>query len=221
MINILFIAKKDDNYAELAIDYLKNKKIKLKAIYVEKKDSKILKKLNWQGDYIISYLCPFLIPSNILKQAKRLAINFHPGPPEYPGIGCTNYALYNEEKHYGVTCHIMSSKIDDGEILDVIKFKIRKNDNLYSLTMNSYKYMFKLYLKIIKKILVGKDLKSDINYVWKGEAKTRKQFLKFLELSTDMSKREIKKRIFCTTYPGFEPAHFHIKGIKFFGDIDE
>jgi len=81
--------------------------------------------------------------------------------------------------------------------------------------------MFKLYLKIIKKILVGKDLKSDINYVWKGKAKTRKQFLKFLELSTDMSKREIKKRIFCTTYPGFQPAHFHIKGIKFFGVIDE
>jgi methionyl-tRNA formyltransferase len=221
MIKVLFIGKKDDYYAELAAKRCKNKNIKLKALFVNRNNKDIFNNINWEGEYIISYLCPLLIPSNILKKAKILALNFHPGPPEYPGIGCTNYAIYNEDSNYGATCHIMSEKIDDGEILEVKRFKIRKNENLYSLTMNTYKNMYGLYLKILGKIIDEKEFKISKKSSWKGEPKTRKEFLSFLKLSTNMSNSEIKKRIFSTTYPGFEPAQFNIKGIKFFGNINE
>ena len=119
MIKVLFIGKKDDYYAELAAKMCKNKNLKLKALLVNRNNKDIFNNINWEGEYIISYLCPLLIPSNVLKKAKILALNFHPGPPEYPGIGCTNYAIYNEDSNYGATCHIMSEKIDDGEILEV------------------------------------------------------------------------------------------------------
>ena len=71
-------------------------------------------------------MCPIKVPAKLIKNANKIAINFHPGPPEYPGIGCTNYAIYNEDKNYGVTCHIMTDKIDDGLILSVNRFKIEK-----------------------------------------------------------------------------------------------
>ena len=49
-----------------------------------------------------------------------LPINFHPGSPEYPGTGCTNFAIYNKEKEYGVTCHYMKTSVDS-EILSQVK----------------------------------------------------------------------------------------------------
>ena len=48
----------------------------------------------WQGDYIISYLSRWIVPSYLLNNAKIASFNFHPASPEYPGIGCNNFALY-------------------------------------------------------------------------------------------------------------------------------
>src|SRR5216684_8833236 len=78
----------------------------------------------WEGDYIVSYLSPWIVPEPLLNRARRAAINFHPGPPEYPGIGCTNFALYNNETSYGVTCHHMVPKVDTGAIISVKRFAV-------------------------------------------------------------------------------------------------
>ena len=48
----------------------------------------------WKGDYIVSFLSPWVISNSLLNRAKKASINFHPAPPEYPGIGCTNFAIY-------------------------------------------------------------------------------------------------------------------------------
>ena len=58
-------------------------------------------------------------------------INFHPGPPERRGIGCTNYAIYEKSKNYGVTLHEINEKIDSGNILKVKRFKINFKYRLY------------------------------------------------------------------------------------------
>src|SRR5574337_1427381 len=82
----------------------------------------------WEGDVIISYLSPWIVPTWLLKKAKIAAINFHPGPPEYPGIGCTNFAVYNAESEYGVTAHHMAGKVDTGAIIAVQRFPVLKDD---------------------------------------------------------------------------------------------
>ena len=46
-----------------------------------------------------------------------MAINFHPGPPEFRGIGCANFALLKNSKYYGSTAHVMEAKVDSGPIL--------------------------------------------------------------------------------------------------------
>ena len=57
-----------------------------------------------------------------------MSINFHPAPPKYPGTGCASYAIYNGERRYGATAHIMNDKYDDGAILRVKYFKISNYD---------------------------------------------------------------------------------------------
>ena len=68
-----------------------------------------------------------------------LAINFHPGPLEYRGIGCVNFAILNKEKYYSATAHLMSNKIDNGPILLADYFKISKDDNISSILNKTYK----------------------------------------------------------------------------------
>ena len=57
--------------------------------------------MNWTGDYILSFRSLLILPEKIINNAKIAAINFHPGPPKYRGVGCLNYAVYNNEKYYG------------------------------------------------------------------------------------------------------------------------
>src|SRR5512143_1330310 len=73
----------------------------------------------WKGDYIISYLSRWVVPAELLSRARKAAINFHPASPEYPGIGCNNFALYEDAKEYGATCHHMASTVDTGKIIAV------------------------------------------------------------------------------------------------------
>ena len=71
-------------------------------------------------DYIFNFRSFLILNTKILKMAKIASINFHPAPPKYRGRGGINYALYNEEKKFGVTVHLMDQKIDNGKIIRMI-----------------------------------------------------------------------------------------------------
>ena len=137
--------------------------------------------LEWKGDYILSYRNLYFLPAKLLSKAKNAAINFHPGPPEYPGSGCTNFALMNDEKTFGVTAHIMNEHIDSGEIIQVKRFNISSQDNISSLTMKTHKYLEKIALKIIdeiytnEEIFLGKLVKNNQHTQWKGKRRKIKE----------------------------------------------
>src|SRR4051812_10445430 len=94
---ILFICKKDDFYADKAQTFLKASFPDAQIVIGRRSDPLPEEIKPWSGDSLFSYLSPWIIPAETLKRASKAAINFHPGPPEYPGIGCTNFAIYNNE----------------------------------------------------------------------------------------------------------------------------
>ena len=51
---------------------------------------------------LLSFLSPWIVPQEALDRFS-LALNFHPGPREYPGTGCYNFALYEGAREYGCT----------------------------------------------------------------------------------------------------------------------
>src|SRR5258708_40352093 len=69
---------------------------------------------DWSGDYLISFLSPWVMPPSLLARTSRAAINFHPGSPDYPGFACYSFALYDMAQTYGVTCHHMDERVDSG-----------------------------------------------------------------------------------------------------------
>jgi len=130
---VALFAKERPHLTE-AIDYLKKYTDNIDVFIGDTKDPFPVLDVKYKCDLLISYLSPWIIPAKLLNNTRDWAINFHTGPPEYPGIGCVNFALYNEEPIYGITSHIMEDKVDTGRIIDVIRFKIDKYDSVYSVT---------------------------------------------------------------------------------------
>ena len=214
MKKIALILKENKNHNSKVIRFLKSKKIKLD-IFVGKIGDKLPLKLKKKKyDIIISYLSPWIITNNLLNKTKLYNINFHPGPPNYPGIGCYNFAIYNQEKFYGVTAHIMNSKVDTGKILGVKKFKINKHITLDKLINLSYLKMYELFKDIVNKTLKN-ELFPSSNISWTRKPYKRIDLENLCLIKKNYKKNEILKRIRSTYYPGYPGPYFIINDRKF------
>jgi methionyl-tRNA formyltransferase len=167
----------------------------------------------WEGEYIISYLSRWVVPEYLLKKAKVASINFHPGSPDYPGIGCNNFALYEEAKEYGVTCHHMASRVDTGAIIAVKRFPVFPTDNVATLLLRTYDYQLVLFYEIVSLILEGKELPVSEER-WTRKPFSRKEFDELGRITPDMTKEEIGKRIRATTFGVWKP-NIELQGFVF------
>lgn len=69
-------------------------------------------------DYLFSVVNGVILPPRILGLARRLAINYHNGPlPRYAGVHAASWAILNDEPVHGPTWHVMTERIDAGDVL--------------------------------------------------------------------------------------------------------
>lgn len=198
-LKVLFLTKKNNQYTEQAASFLKEQFPGAIIYFGTRHDPLPPEVLSWEGDLLISFISQWIIPAGLLSKAKTAAINFHPGPPEYPGIGCTNFAIYNNEKDYGVTCHHMSSKVDTGKLIAVKRFRIGEDDTVYSVTQKSYQLLLDLFYDLMNGILQGNELPVS-KETWTRVPYTRKQLDELCFISPAMGEDEINRRIRATTY---------------------
>lgn len=158
-------------------------------------------------DYLISYLSPWVVPAALLERASVAAINFHPGPPEYPGIGCTNFALYEGATSYGVTCHHLAANVDTGPLIQVIRFPVYATDTVLSLTQRCYASIAVLYYEMVDRMLAGQPLPVS-NERWTRRPFRRTELNALCRLTSGMTQDEIQRRIRATTFPGYPSAAF-------------
>jgi len=212
--SILLLGKGNDEYSHKAIAWLRAYGLKVEAYVGKRTHNFPLKNDGRSWDWVISYLSPWVIPDWLLARAKKAAINFHPGPPEYPGIGCTNFAIYNEEKIFGITCHHMISHVDSGAIIEVKRFPIYPSDNVFELTKRCYIHIFELFKEIVMIIQKDCSLPSSAEQ-WKRKAYTRSELDALCVIRPDMSETEIQRRLKATTFPGMPGAYVILGKEKF------
>ena len=202
--SILFLGKKEDKNTIKASEYIVSN-FEIKEIHLGKWGDPFPKSLSsWKGDYIISYLSRWILPQGLLDKAKNAAINFHPASPDYPGVGCNNFALYNNEEYFGVTCHHMTSKIDSGQIIATKKFSILPSDDVSSLLLRTYNFQLELFYEVVHKILHGEELGLS-GEKWTREPFTREELNQLLIISSEMDEKEIKRRIRATSFNKWKP----------------
>ena len=160
-------------------------------------------------DYIICYRTYDIISEEVIKSAKIGAINFHTGPPQYPGRGSVNHALYNNETEFGVTAHLISHPIDSGQILDVRFFDIDRGDNVESLwekTEENLLIMFRDFcMGLNEPDYLSMKMEQNYDYKWKGKANKMKQIDKLQVVPLNCTEEELKSIIRSTYTPEFRP----------------
>jgi methionyl-tRNA formyltransferase len=202
--SVLFLGKKSDDYCNKALNFIQVNFTNV-TYYLGKWGEPLPEDIGWwDGEYIISYLSRWIIPEYLINKAKKAAINFHPASPAYPGIGCINFALYENASEYGVTCHYMLKKVDTGNIIAVKRFPIFPTDDVALLLGRTYDFQLTLFYEIIGKIIKGENLPSSTEK-WERKPFSRKEFNKLLKITTEMDSTEIKRRIRATNYMHFRP----------------
>ncbi len=212
-VSILFLGKAADPWCTRALSFLKERSSRVTSCLGKWGDPLTEEARRWEGDYIISYLSRWIVPADLLTRARKAAINFHPASPDYPGIGCNNFALYENAKEYGVTCHHMASKVDTGKIIAVARFPIDESDNVASLLNRTYQRQIILFNEIAAFIVEGRDLPVS-DEKWTRPPFTRAQFDELFRVTPDMSRDEIARRVRAVSYKHWQP-YVEIEGFRF------
>ena len=225
MNRIIFIGREDCNYSERIYSNLK--KISKKIVFIRsnidnsKKIEQKLKKLKKdEFDYLICFRSFQIIKQEVLKKIKFFSINFHPGTPKYRGIGCANFAILNKEKIYGCTCHLMNRKIDNGKILDIKYFKLKKDIDINTMLKITYQHMFSQSKEIINFIFKKKKnirilIKKNKSKNWSKKLYNRKQLNNLYKINSNINKSNLDILLRACNHRFFKP-YLLKNGKKFF-----
>lgn len=212
-LKILFLGNSSNPKCKAALDYCAGLFPDTFGIFDGDRDS-ILKYLSVSKvDIILSYLSKCILTPEILRHPTMYSINFHPGPPNYRGFAPYSFALYNDEKQYGVTCHKISDKIDNGNIIRTSWFPVMPQDTVDTLFDRTQETLLQLFIRTIDELKITGTV-TESGEQWCGNLHTKKQCDAMMELNFTMSKDEINKRIRAFNFRNFNP-YFMVHGFKF------
>lgn len=125
-------------------------------------------------DWILSFKSDVLLTADELKKARLGAINFHPAPPWYRGIGGYDYAIQRKDLRFGATCHYMNDRIDAGAIIATTDFAISPDETADSLKLTCGSSCLRLLLEVLTSMASG--VRPNVSLTqWSGPLHTRAQ----------------------------------------------
>lgn len=144
---------------------------------------------------ILSIGSGVVVPRRILQSLSSPAYNLHPGPPNYPGIFPSVFALYEGAREFGVTLHEMAPVVDTGAISCVERFPIDPGWDRLALDTHTLVVLMHV-LKVMAPHLA--DVRVPLRYsgdVWSGRQRTRKDFDALCRLPEGYSTDELARRL--------------------------
>ena len=174
---------------------------------------------DWRGDWIFCFRSYYILPQTVIDSAAQAAINFHPAPPNFRGRGCLNFALYEDAPEYGVTAHIIETKVDNGAILRCDRFPILPGDGVESLLQRTHHHLLSAFYEIVGEIASGgrshvDELLHDCDETWAGPLYKLSHLDKMQVLDASASAEEMARVIRATHTVTF-PTQLVLNGQRF------
>ena len=218
-ISILFFGRKGDFYSNKCLQHLLDLNFEVIVVWSSTRIEKLPRDIMSKNfDYILCFRSFFILPKHVLEGVNFQCINFHPAPPQYPGSGGINFSLYNNDKYFGVTVHLMDEKVDSGKILVTKYFPVLESDNLQTLLNRTHEELCKIFIEFttnLKKIgqdLIVKKIKNKER--WSNVKRTIKDINKFQLIDKDIDEKELINRIRSFNYPNY-PIELILHDAKF------
>jgi methionyl-tRNA formyltransferase len=174
-------------------------------------DSEVLRRAR-----LVAFVTPVIVPKSILDQLGYGAVNFHPGPPNYPGWAPAHFALYDEADEFGATVHIMIEKVDAGPIIDLALFPIPPDTSVFGLEGMTYARLAFLFWRMARELACDASLPPALPVEWGNRKNSRRNYLAMCEIPLDISKDELDRRMraFGGNYFGVAPT-IKLHGVEF------
>ncbi len=128
-----------------------------------------------EADVLLNFLSAPRVPFEVINRY-RDALNFHPAPPEYPGVGSASLALYDLRKTHGVTVHRMRETFDSGEILRVARFPIEEGWGYKQLWQRSLEECLAQFIEVCCLLRRNAPIKQHRVEQWSRIPYTRREF---------------------------------------------
>jgi UDP-4-amino-4-deoxy-L-arabinose formyltransferase/UDP-glucuronic acid dehydrogenase (UDP-4-keto-hexauronic acid decarboxylating) len=110
-------------------------------------------------DYFFCFSYSMIFTPEILDIARFGAINFHGGLlPQFRGANVCNWVFIEDAKESGMTAHIMTPRIDDGDIIFQEKVSISETDTAKTLKDKIDRIGFEMLRKIKSLLDEGREL---------------------------------------------------------------
>ena len=211
--HLLFLRRADCGHSDKAEQYLRLLFDEVTVVQSSRIGDRLPEELRETAvDALFAFRSHIIIPSWLIERAS-VCLNFHPGPPERPGIGCVNFALYEGDEQYGSTCHYVVEEVDAGPIVSVKRFPIDRNDTVASLLSRSYDYLL-CQLYDVAPIVAAGTKPAAIDERWTRKATRKKDLDALMDVSPNASPAEIARVVRATTFGDYGP-HMTIDGTKF------
>ena len=165
---------------------------------------------------LIAFVTPVIVPKSVLDQLGYGAVNFHPGPPSYPGWAPAHFALYDQADEFGATVHIMVEKVDAGPIIDLALFPIPPDTSVFGLEGMTYARLAFLFWRMARELACDPSLPPALSAQWSNRKYSRSNYLAMCEIPLDISKNELDRRmrVFGGNYFGVAPT-IKLHGVEF------
>lgn len=167
------------------------------------------------NDILISYNHNILFSEYILSKIK-IGYNIHAASPEFPGRDPHHWAIYSGAKKYGAVLHLIEKKVDSGGIIAAVFFDIKPTFGPLELLQKADIEAEKLIISLIEKILKNEVIEVNKELTWEGDKRSRKDFIEICRIASDVSQRELKRRIKAFHVEGRKNLYTIIHGYKFY-----
>ena len=165
-------------------------------------------------DFLFNYLSPIILPPGVLGALRRASVNFHPAPPEWPGVGSASYALYAGDAAFGATAHLMTEKPDAGAILRVRRFPVAPDDTCERLFDRALAETLVLFKELLPEIArTGQPVPN--GEAWARKAITRAQFERWMTLPPDAPPEEVRRKVRALRHSRFPGPFVELAGVRF------
>jgi methionyl-tRNA formyltransferase len=168
-----------------------------------------------QFNFLISFSTNVIVPSEYIRISEQISVNIHSASPNFPGRDPHHYAVYDGAKYYGATLHYMTSKVDEGDIIDVEFFDIENSVKPYELLQMADEAAWKLIRKLFGLIKNNNKLPLS-QHRWGVKKRNRKDFEDFCRIDDSMDKLELQRRIKAFHIDGYTNLFTEIHGMKFY-----
>lgn len=162
-------------------------------------------------DLLVSFLNEHILPLELLKFTN---INFHPGPPQYPGRGGASYALCDGAATYGATAHVMAERVDAGAIVLATEFPIDADECCETLFAKAERSCLDILVHVLATFSATGRLPPPNGMRWSRRPGTRKQFDRWLVLDP-ADRVSFDRKIVAAQHSRFAGPYVIVHGLKF------